>query len=97
MTDYTPYHGASESLRDEERISLNAEASEGENWLDEQSEEVDFYEALDEDWLIEDLSDRAQAYEQSDAEVRSTDVPFPELIEAAIQVMQAAQDAGIEF
>lgn len=91
MTDYTPCHRASD------RYALDNEASERDFWLDEQLEEVDFYKALDDDWLIEDLSDRAQAYEQIDGEVRSTDVPFPELIQAAIQVMQAAQDAGIDF
>ncbi|NJL23522.1 MAG: hypothetical protein HC895_26240 [Leptolyngbyaceae cyanobacterium SM1_3_5] len=98
MTDYTPCHRASESLREsEERYSPDAEVSEGEIWLNEPSEEVDFYEALNDDWLVEDLSDRAQTYEQTNEEVRSSDAPFPELIEAAIQVMQAAQEAGIDF
>lgn len=96
MPDYTPCHRASES---EDRDALDNEASERDLWLDEpleELEEVDFYEALDDNWLIEDLSDRAQADEQP-ADVRSPDVPFPELIEAAIRVMQAAQDAGIDF
>lgn len=90
MPDYSPCHRASD------RYAPDAEASEG-DWLDERSEEIDSYEAIDADWLIEDWSDRAQAYEQPAEEVRSSEVPFPELIEAAIQVMQAAQDAGIEF
>lgn len=92
MTDYTPCHRASD------RYGLDSAKYENEEWLDEQSEaEVDLYEALDEDWLIEDLSDRAQAYEQATPEVESGDVPFPELMEAAAQVVQAAQAAGIEF
>lgn len=93
MTHYTPCHRASDRY-DDDSVALESEL-----WLDEQSaaDEADSYEALDEDWLIEDLSDRAQAYEQTVPEAQSSDVPFPELMEAAVLVVQAAQAAGIEF
>lgn len=89
MTDYTPCHRASD------RYDLDSAKLE-EGWLDDNAEERD-YEEVDEDWLIEEMSDRAQAYEQSAPKAELSDVPFPELMEAAVLVMQAAQDAGIEF
>jgi|GEM_PF-4333120 hypothetical protein len=87
MTDYTPCHRASDRYDIESTIFET-------DWHEEALEiegDAPDQEYFDQ-WLIDDLSDRAQAYEEAVVlETELSEIPFPDLIKAA-EVVQATAD-----